>query len=224
MTTPVTPEFDQPDYSTQEEIAHAVTHGIGAVAGIVGLAVLVGFASRFGDMWHVLSCSIFGATLIILYTASTLYHSIPIPEAKRVLRVIDHASIYLLIAGSYTPYLLVTFRDSFGWPLFILVWGMAIVGVVFKIFFTGRFNRLSTLLYVGMGWVALLVIKPLIDGLPLGALVLMFAGGLAYTGGVVFYLWESLRYHHAIWHGFVLAGSVLHYLAVLFYVVPSGPI
>lgn len=208
-------------YSLGEEIAHGVTHGLGALLAIAGLAVLAARASVYGDVWQVVSVSIFGASLVLMYTASTLFHSIPLPDTKRVFRVLDHCLIYVLIAGTYTPFTLVTLRGPWGWSLFGTIWGLALVGIVFKIFTTGRFEKLSLAVYLVMGWCVLAVVKPLMAALPAGGLWLLLAGGLSYSLGTVFYRWESLRYHHAIWHVFVLAGSVLHYFAVLFYVIPK---
>jgi len=210
-------------YSVGEEVAHAVTHGLGAVAGIVGLVVLVAYSVLYGDIWHVVSSCIFGASLILLYTSSTLYHGIPIPRAKQVLRVLDHSAIYLLIAGTYTPFLLVTFRETFGWYMFAVMWTLALAGVCFKIFATGKFEKTSVAIYIGMGWIIVLIVKPFLAQIPMGGVWLMVAGGLAYTVGVVFYVWKKLPYNHAIWHLFVLAGSVFHYLAVLLYVIPGPP-
>lgn len=210
-------------YSLGEEIAHASTHGLGVVLAIVGLAVLVARATLYGGPWHIVAVSIFGATLVMMYTASTLYHSIPHPRAKKVLRVIDHSLIYFLIAGTYTPFCLVTLNGAWGWSLFALTWGLAVFGVVFKVRATGRFERLSLAIYLGMGWCCVIAARPLLDRLEPGGLVLMAVGGLSYTGGVAFYTWERLRYHHAIWHLFVLAGSVLHFFAILFYVIPRAP-
>ena len=209
-------------YTLGEEIAHAATHGLGVVLAIVGLTVMVARATLYGNAWHIAAASVFGATLVLMYTASTLYHSIPLPRAKKVLRIIDHSSIYFLIAGTYTPFTLVTLHGFWGWLLFGITWGLALAGVVFKVYSTGRFEKLSLAIYLGMGWCILIAIKPLWRTLQPTGLVLMALGGLAYTGGVVFYVWERLRYHHAIWHAFVLAGSVLQYFAVLFYVIP-GP-
>lgn len=209
-------------YSLGEEIAHAVTHGVGVLLSIIGLCVLVAQAAVHGDARHVVACSVFGATLVLMYTASTLYHSIPLPRAKHVLRIIDHSMIYLLIAGTYTPFALVTLRGPWGWGLFFFTWGLALVGVGFKLVATGRHERLSLAVYLLMGWCAVVAIKPLLAAMPLPGLALLTAGGLAYSGGVVFYAWTSLPYHHAIWHLFVLTGSLLHYFAVLFYVVPRG--
>jgi hemolysin III len=195
---------------------------LGAVLSIVGLCVLVARAAMYGDIWHLVSCSVFGATLVMMYTASTLYHSIPLPRAKRVLRIIDHSTIYLLIAGTYTPFTLVTLHGVWGWSLFAFTWGLALVGVLFKLVATGRYERVSLLVYLLMGWCVLAAIKPLYHALPTGGLVLLAAGGLSYSGGVAFYSWESLRYHHAIWHVFVLAGSILQFFAILLYVVPGA--
>lgn len=200
-----------------------MTHGLGAVLSVAGLTVIVAYATLYGETRHVVGSAIFGATLVLMYTASTLYHSIPLPRAKRVLQIIDHSSIYLLIAGTYTPFTLVTLQGSMGWWLFGLVWGLAVFGVAFKLFTTGRYEKLSLAIYIGMGWCVVLAIRPLMSALETGGLVLLLAGGLSYTGGVAFYVRERLRYHHAIWHAFVLAGSVLHYFAVLFYVIPGPP-
>ena len=209
-------------YSLGEEIAHGLTHGVGIVLAIAGLCVLVTFSALYGSAVHVVASSIFGASMIVLYTASTLYHSLPMPETKRIMRVVDHASIYLLIAGTYTPFTLVTLEGAWGWSLFGVVWGLAIAGIIFKLFFTGRFDRLSVAIYVAMGWCGLVAIKPMMAALPTLGLWLLVAGGLAYTGGVIFYLLERMRYHHAIWHLFVMAGTTLHYFVILFFVIP-GP-
>ncbi len=207
-------------YSVGEEIAHAITHGLGVLLAIAGLTVLVARATLYGNVWHIVSCAIFGGTLITMYTASTLFHSIPLPRAKHILRVIDHTSIYFLIAGTYTPFTLITLHGPWGWTLFGLTWGLALFGAVFKIFYTGRYEKLSVAVYIGMGWCIAIAINPLVRSLETGGLILTIAGGLAYTVGVAFYLLERMRYHHAVWHLFVLAGSLLHYFAVFFYVVP----
>ncbi|WP_367401420.1 hemolysin III family protein [Solimonas sp. SE-A11] len=209
-------------YSLGEEISHAVTHGLGVVLSIIGLVVLVAKATLYGNAWHIVAAAIFGSTLVLMYAASTLYHSIPLPGAKRVLRVIDHSLIYFLIAGTYTPFTLITLRGPWGWGLFAFTWGLALAGVVFKIFATGKFEKISLAIYLLMGWCALVAIKPLLVALEPAALWLVLAGGLTYSGGVAFYTWTSLRYHHAVWHLFVLGGSVLHFFAILFYVIP-GP-
>ena len=209
-------------YSVGEEIAHAITHGAGAILGIIGLCVLVAKSVLYGDIWHVVASAIFGASLIVLYTASTVYHAVPNVQAKRILRIIDHSSIYLLIAGTYTPFTLVTLHGPWGWSLFAVTWGLAFFGIIFKLFFPGKFEKLSVGIYLVMGWCAVVAAKPLMAALPNGGLLLMLLGGLAYTGGVVFYVAKKLKYHHAIWHVFVLLGSVLHFFAVLLYVIP-GP-
>jgi hemolysin III len=209
-----------PRYSIGEEVANSVTHGIGLILAIAGLAVLIGFASRLGNVWHLVSCTVFATTLILQYAFSTLYHSIQIPRAKSIMRVLDHSAIFLLIAGTYTPFMLVNLRDTWGWTLFAVIWTLALLGVLFQISLLRRWQGISLSLYIGMGWVVVIAIKPMLDAVATGGLILLLLGGLAYTSGVGFYLWKSLRYHHAIWHGFVLAGSILHFFAVLFYVIP----
>ncbi|HEY8239934.1 MAG TPA: hemolysin III family protein [Kiritimatiellia bacterium] len=204
------------------EVANSVTHGIGAILGVAGLVVLIVVAAMHGTARHVVAVSIFGTSLTLLYLASTLYHSIPAPRAKRVFQIIDHSAIYLLIAGTYTPFALISLEGTWRWTVFGIAWGLALVGVTLKAFFTGRFGILSTAVYLGMGWMAALLIKPLLSVIsPLGIFWLV-AGGVAYTVGIVFYAWRSFSYGHALWHGFVLAGSACHYFAVLLYVLPRG--
>lgn len=207
--------------SEAEELANSITHGFGLVLSIVGWLVLMGLAYLFGDGWHLLSCGIYGGTLVFLYGTSTCYHSARQPRAKRMLRILDHVAIFLLIAGTYTPFTMVFLRDGLGWILLSLVWGIAVVGLLFKIFSQRRFHWSTTGLYLLMGWLSVLFIKPVLAAVPLGALLWLAAGGLAYTIGVVFYGWHSLPYSHAIWHVFVLVGSATHYIAVLLYVVPG---
>lgn len=207
-------------YTLAEEVAHTITHGFGMLLSIVGLAVLVGFSSLNGDAWHVVSSSIYGATLIILYSASALYHGIPHPVAKVLLQRIDHAAIYLLIAGTYTPFLLVSLRGSWGWSLFGVIWSLALIGVVLEFINWKPFKKISLALYLGMGWLVIVAINPMLEHVATGGLVLLLAGGLFYSLGVIFYVWDSLKYNHAIWHMFVLAGSVLHFFSILFYVIP----
>lgn len=209
-------------YLPVEELAHALSHGIGAVASIVALVVMVALAAVHGGVLHVVAVSIYGASLILLYTASTLYHSIPHPRARKALHTFDHAAIYILIAGSYTPFALITLEGPTGWWLFAIIWSLAAAGVVFKLFFTGRFDRVSVGLYLAMGWLVVLFGRPVLESLPLGGIILLAAGGLAYSLGAIFYLWRSLPFNHTVWHVFVLAGSVLQFLAVLFYVVPGA--
>lgn len=207
-------------YSLREEIAHAITHGVGILLSIAGLAVLVAASAVYGNAWHIVSCSIYGATLILLYTASTLYHGIPSPSAKRILRQIDHAAIFLLIAGTYTPFTLVNLRGGWGWTLFGLVWGLAIAGMILELATRQRFRRLSIGLYLGLGWLVLIAIKPMMANVETGGLVLLLVGGLCYSLGVIFYVLKKIAYHHAVWHLFVLAGSIFHFMAVFFYVIP----
>lgn len=202
-------------YTPREELANSLTHGLGVGLSLGGLALLVTRAARFGDAWQVVSASVFGATLVLLYTASTLYHSFRSPEAKRILRKLDHSSIYLLIAGTYTPFMLVNLRGAWGWSLLCVIWGLALAGVILKLWLTGRFRLVSTVCYVAMGWLIVIAVKPMLAAVPSAGLWLLLAGGLCYTGGTLFYLWKSLRYHHAVWHLFVLAGSVCHFFAVL---------
>ncbi|EGV51505.1 PAQR family membrane homeostasis protein TrhA [Candidatus Endoriftia persephone] len=209
-------------YSLGEEIAHAITHGIGILLSIGGLVVLMAFASLYGNAWHITSCAIYGVTLILLYTSSTLYHGIPNPRAKQILQQIDHAAIFLLIAGTYTPFTLVNLRGGWGWTLFGLVWGIAILGIILELATKRRYKRLSIALYLGLGWLVVIAINPLLSAVDIGGLILLLAGGLSYSLGVVFYVWKRLAYHHVVWHLFVLAGSILHFFAVLFYVVPGS--
>ena len=199
----------------REELANALTHGLGAAAALAGGAVLITLAAIFGNGWQLGAAIVFGVSLLLLYLASTLYHSFRHPVLKGRLKVFDHCAIYLLIAGTYTPFTLVGLRGPWGWGLFAAIWSLALAGVVFKLFYTGRFKRASTLVYVAMGWLVLVAIKPVLaalDGWTLGWLV---AGGVAYTLGTVFYHRESIPYSHAIWHLFCIAGSVCHYVAVM---------
>lgn len=209
-------------YTPGEEIANSITHGLGLLLSIAGLATLAVYASRFGNAWHIVSCAIYGTTLVLLYTTSTLYHSIPASRFKRIMRNLDHSAIFLLIAGTYTPFTLVSLRGPWGWTLFGIVWGLAAVGIVLELSMQKRRLALSLLLYLGMGWVVVAAIKPMLAALAPAGLALLVLGGLAYSLGVIFYVRRSMPYHHAIWHGFVLAGSALHFFAVLFYVIPAA--
>lgn len=209
-----------PQYSPREELANSITHGVGVVLAIGALGILTAFAALFGDAWRIVSCGIFGATLIILYTASTLYHSTRLPRVKTLFRVIDHAAIFLLIAGTYTPFMLVNLRGPWGWSLFGVVWGIALIGVIFQVSLLRRWPIASVGLYVGMGCLAVVAIKPLLAALTPAGLSLLIAGGLAYILGLAFYGWRRLPYHHAVWHLFVLAGSTFHFFAILLYVIP----
>lgn len=202
-------------YTLKEEIAHSIIHGIGVVLAVAGLGILIAHTTTFESARHIVSCIIFGAALIILYSASTLYHGIQHPKAKKVFRIIDHSSIYLLIAGTYTPFTLVNLQGAWGWSLFGVIWGLALLGIFLQLSPLRRFSYIRLIFYITMGWAALVAIKPLAASVPLSALALIVAGGVTYTVGIVFYLWRRLPYHHAIWHVFVLSGSVLHYFAIL---------
>ena len=202
-------------YSVGEEIANSITHAVATGLSIAALVVLIVSAVSQGDAWHVVSFSIFGSTLILLYLASTLYHAIPLPSAKRILKTLDHSAIFLLIAGTYTPFMLVSMRGTIGWVVFSVVWVLAVAGVVLKCCCVYRFKRLSLSIYLGMGWLCVLVMRDMYASLPGTSLTLLALGGLAYTLGVVFYVWKRLPYSHAIWHLFVIAGSTLHFFSVL---------
>lgn len=203
------------DATLQEERASALTHGVGALAALAGGAVLVALASVTGDGWQLAAAIVFSVCLLLLYIASTLYHAIQQPRAKSALKVFDHCAIYLLIAGTYTPFTLVGLRGEVGRNLFIAIWSLAAAGIAFKLFFTGRFKMLSTAVYVAMGWMVLLAIKPVMAALDTWTFGWLIAGGVSYTLGTVFYHRPSMRYSHAVWHLFVVAGSVCHYIAVL---------
>jgi hemolysin III len=205
-----------------EEIANAVTHGVGvalSLAALVALAVLSAFSK---DPWRIAGAVTFGVTLVLLYAASTLYHSIPNERARHVLKVLDHASIYLLIAGTYTPFTLVTLRDEGGLRLFGVIWGLALFGVALESFWVYRPKWVSTVVYLAMGWLVIVVIRPLSAALHPGGVALLAAGGAAYTLGTIFYLAKRVRYMHMVWHLFVLAGSACHVLAVVLYVLPTS--
>lgn len=203
-----------------ERIANALTHGIGIGLSVAALSVLVVFAALWGDSWRVVSFAVYGSTLVLLYTASTFYHSFSHPRLRRIFWTFDHCAIYLLIAGTYTPFTLVTIRGGWGWSIFGIIWGLAIAGIAFKFLFPGRFEVVSTALYIAMGWLVIIAIKPVVAALPAGGVTLLVAGGLSYTLGVAFFAWSSLPYNHAVWHLFVLGGSVCHFFSILFYVLP----
>ena len=198
----------------RDEIANALTHGVGAAAALAGGAVLITLAAIGGDGWQLAGAIVFGVTLLLLYTASTLYHAIQHPIAKGRLKVFDHCAIYLLIAGTYTPFTLVGLRGPWGWGLFAAIWTLAVAGVVFKLFYTGRYPRLSTAIYVAMGWLVVVAMKPMLASIDAWTLGWLLAGGVFYTLGTYFYHRESIPYAHAIWHLFVIAGSVCHFVAV----------
>lgn len=203
-------------YTPGEEVTNAILHGVGLGLAIAALAVLVVMASLSGNAWHIVSFSVYGATLVLLYLSSTLYHGLYAGRAKRLFRVFDHSAIFLLIAGTYTPITLITLRGTLGWAVFGTVWGCAAAGIVAKAFWAHRFPVLSTALYIAMGWIVVVAVKPLLANLNTVSLVFLAVGGLCYTLGTVFYLWHRLKFHHAIWHLFVLAGSICHFFTVLF--------
>jgi hemolysin III len=209
-------------YSPGEEIANSVTHGIGIVLAIAALCILTVFAASYGDVWHIVSVSVYGTTLILLYTASTLYHSIQEQSRKGIFQNLDHSAIYLLIAGTYTPFTLVSLRGYWGWWLFGVIWGLAVLGIVFQFLPLRRRKTVSMVLYIGMGWAVVAAIRPLIQSVEAGGIFFLISGGLAYTLGILFYAWEKMNYNHAVWHLFVLAGSVLHFFAVLLYIIPNS--
>lgn len=208
-------------YSPLEEKLNIWSHGLGVVLGIVALVFLVIHAAMNGSAVHVVSFTIYGASIIVLYLASTLYHSAKKPVLRNRLRIFDHAAIYLLIAGTYTPFALVTLEGAVGWTIFGLVWGFAIVGITLKLFFTGQFDKLSTAMYVLMGWLIIFAIKPLIENLSSEGLFWLMAGGIAYTVGAILYSIRKLPFNHAIFHVFVLLGSLFHFIAVYTYVLPK---
>ena len=203
-----------------EEKLNALTHAAGTVLALVGLIVLTVAASLYGTVWHIVSFSIYGTSLFLLYLASTLYHSFSSEKIKHIFKILDHSAIYLLIAGTYTPFTLVVLHGTIGWIIFSVIWGLACLGIVLKIFFVKRFNLLSTACYILMGWLLMLVIKPIMALLPPVGLTWLVAGGVFYTGGSLFYLWRRLPYNHAIWHLFVLAGSISHFITVYYYILP----
>lgn len=223
MTSPAA--YNTPDKAGEtfgEELANSLTHGVGAILSLATLAFLVPVASVYGNAWVVAGCAVFGTCLVLLYGASTLFHSFPQPGARRVFSVFDHCAIFLLIAGTYTPFLLVNLRGPIGWLLFGVVWALAVLGIVLRVSLRKRPTSIFVGLYVGMGWVALIAIKPIVMQIPIGGLALLIAGGLAYTAGVGFYLWRTLPYNHAIWHVAVIAGSMCHVAAVYYYVIPAA--
>ncbi|HWS88767.1 MAG TPA: hemolysin III family protein [Pyrinomonadaceae bacterium] len=204
-----------------EEVANCATHGVGLALSVAGFVALVALAWAYGDAWHVTSCGVYGASLVALYLASTLYHGARAPRAKQLFRALDHCGIYLLIAGTYTPFTLVTLRGPWGWTLFGLVWGLALAGILFRVLCGERHRPLAVASYVLLGWLCVVAVKPILEIVPLGALAWIAAGGLAYTAGVFFFAAKRIPHNHAIWHLFVLGGSICHYVAVLLYVLPA---
>ncbi|WP_426454071.1 PAQR family membrane homeostasis protein TrhA [Paenibacillus sp. S-38] len=202
----------------RQERANAISHGVGILLSIAALILLILQAVQSGSVWHIASFTVFGLSLILLYTASTLLHSARREPWVSIFEILDHSAIYVLIAGTYTPYLLVTIRGPLGWSLFGTVWGLALIGIIFKFFFVKKFNFLSTLFYIGMGWLIIFAFEPLQQQLSAPGVMWLVIGGVLYTFGTVFYLWRRLPYHHMIWHLFVLAGSVCHFISVYLYV------
>ncbi|WP_227395337.1 PAQR family membrane homeostasis protein TrhA [Jeotgalibacillus aurantiacus] len=207
--------FDYKD--TREEFWNALTHGIGFLLSIPALVMLILAAVERGTAWHVVSFTIFGTTMMILYLCSTLLHSVRKMQLKKLFAIMDHSAIYLLIAGTYTPFVLVTIRDPLGWTIFGLVWGLAVAGIVFKCFFVDRYQIIATLFYVLMGWLIIIAVVPLYKELTASGFALLLTGGIFYSVGAIFYVWRKLPYNHAIWHLFVIAGSAFMYFCVYFY-------
>lgn len=209
-------------YSKGEEIANAITHGIGVLLSIAALVLLIVFAAIKGTALHVVSFTIYGSSMVLLYTASTLVHSFPEGKAKRVFESIDHSCIYIFIAGTYTPILFHVIQGALGWVLFGIVWGLTVFGIVFKSMFANRFLFTSTILYILMGWCIVFAWKPLTANFDPQGLKLLVIGGVLYTVGTIFYMWRSFPYHHAVWHLFVLAGSVIHFFSIILYILPAA--
>ncbi|MCM3116834.1 hemolysin III family protein [Neobacillus sp. MER 74] len=207
-------------FSKKEELANSITHGIGVMLSIAALIILIIYASLYGNVWHIVSFTIFGVTMFILYMSSTLLHSFPEGKVKDLFEIFDHSSIYFFIAGTYTPFLLIVIKGALGWTLFGVVWGLAIAGTVFKCFFVKKYLFTSTLLYVVMGWLIVFAWKPLVNNLSPQGMTYLIIGGALYTLGAIFYVWRGFKYHHAVWHVFVLAASAAHFFCVLFYVLP----
>jgi hemolysin III len=209
-------------YTPAEERINVTSHAIGLALSVVALILLVARAAIYGNAWHIISFSIFGLSLIMLYTASTVYHSTKDAKLRSRLRIVDHATIYILIAGTYTPFTLVTLNGTTGWWIFSITWGLALTGIILKLFFTGRFEIVSTLMYVFMGWVIVFAIEPLVNNFSTEGIAWLVAGGIAYTLGAILYGVRIMKYNHATFHVFVLIGSIMHFVSVFFYVLPSS--
>ena len=205
--------------SLSERLFNTITHGIGSVLSIVALVLMVVYASYNSDAWSIVGVSIFGSTLILLYMSSTLYHAFSNGRVKQIFKTLDQSFIYLLIAGTYTPVLLITLRNTLGWTVFVLVWAMAIGGITHRIFFFDKLKKLSLISYIVMGWLSLIVFKSLLNAAPAELVVWLLIGGAFYTGGLIFYSWEKLPFNHAIWHLFVLGGSFSHFMGIYLYLV-----
>ena len=209
-----------PAATPSDELANSLTHGFGLLLSLVGAPVLIIAAVSTDDPWRIVASSIYAGTLILLYAASTLYHSVRADRWREVCQRIDHSAIYLLIAGTYTPFMLISLRGAWGWSIFGVVWGLAILGVVLKSSLGARLPSLSTWVYLGMGWLIVIALRPLSQHIAPAGMLWIALGGALYTGGVVFYVWERVRFSHAIWHMFVLGGSAAHFAAVLWYALP----
>ena len=207
-------------YTKREEIANAITHGVGALLSIAALVLLLMYSIRHGSTAHIVSFSIYGVSMILLYFCSTLLHSLREGKLKDVFEVLDHASIYVFIAGSYTPILLLVVKGSLGITLLSVVWSIALMGIIFKVIFTKRFLFLSTMIYIGMGWMIVFAIDPVIERLAFEGLTMLITGGVLYTVGTIFYMWRLFPFHHAVWHLFVVGGSASHFFTMFFYVLP----
>jgi len=214
-------EKNSPLYDSREETLNVITHGIGFLLSIAALVILIVSASKYGTAKHITSFAIFGGSLIVLYAASTLYHYAKNPELRLKLNILDHSAIYVLIAGTYTPFTLVVLKGWVGWTIFGVSWGVAIAGIIFKVLYFGGYDKISTIAYVLMGWVIIFAIKPLIESFPTPGLIWLFAGGLAYSIGAIFYSFKGVRFSHVIFHLFVLLGSFCHFMAVFLYVLPE---
>lgn len=207
-------------FSVGEEVANAITHGIGALLSIAALVLLIVFSSLYGTAWHIVSFTLFGASMFILYMSSTMVHALPQGKAKDLFEIFDHSAIYIFIAGTYTPFTFIVIQGKLGWTMFGIVWGLAIAGTIFKVFFVKKYLFTSTMLYILMGWMVVLGWDQIVAFLPRNGVILLVTGGICYTFGAVFYLWRGFKYHHAVWHLFVIAGSATHFFCVLLYLLP----
>ncbi len=207
-------------YHPTEEKLNVISHGFGLILSIIALFLLVGYAIKEGTVWHIISFAIYGVSLVILYTASTLYHYVQEPKLRYKLNIFDHAAIYVLIAGSYTPFTMNVINGTLGWTLFGIVWAIAIIGITLKLFFTGKYGKISTIAYILMGWMGVVGIKSLLETLPTEAVIWLVAGGISYTLGAVLYSLKMIKFNHAIFHVFVLLGSICHFMSVFLYVLP----
>lgn len=207
-------------FSKGEEIANAITHGIGAMLSIAALVILIVFSSMYGTAWHVVSFTLFGSTMLILYLSSTMVHAFPKGKVKDLFEIFDHSAIYFFIAGTYTPFTFIVIKGALGWTLFGIVWGLAIAGTIFKSFFVKKYLFTSTILYVVMGWLIVLGWDRIVENVQFNGIMLLVVGGVCYTVGAIFYVWRGFKFHHAIWHLFVIAGTVTHFFCILFYLLP----